>query len=125
MQNKSDNQVVVVNSRDFVLMEHEHFYRSILIKDGNLTVKPYAAFLDQVTLISPQKSVLLESHSFIYHLNMMNGGEIFFTDDNILIDHLTIEGHVVIHLPKSSSVDLQDLVDIISGVCYTIARDID
>ena len=109
---------------DFVLKENQQHSVPIIIQDGNLTLETNASFLDEVTFINHHKAVLMHNHSFIYHLIMMNGGDIYCMDENVLIDELTIEGHVIIHVPNSSC-ELTDFVNRINGVYYKVVRDID
>ena len=111
-------------SGDFILEEWQNHPGDIVIFDGSLTVKPNAAFLSTVTFIDKHKPVVLENHSFIYHLLMMNGGELFFKGDNIMIDQLTTEDNLVVHVPKSCD-NWRKMVNTVSGVRITVLQDID
>lgn len=110
---------------DFVLASGESCVDDVLLKDGNLTVKSGATFVCEVKVAGTVPKVTLEEHTFIYHLHMMNGGEIYFKGEHVLVVELIIENHVILHIPKSWNNWKHCFETISNNDLITIVQDID
>lgn len=110
---------------DFVLGAGATCYSNILLQDGNLTVEPNAAFTSEVKLVGTSRKVTLEEHAFIYHLHLMNGGDIYIKGEHVLIVELIAEDSVTLHIPKPLTDWKQSFETISNEGLITIVQDID